>query len=319
MSARARIVSSALTAALTLAVALVPALASAQERGGGAVRLIAGDLQGQVIWIDDAVQDLRSLGFNDSASHVEIRSGRWELCPDGGYNGDCRVFGPGRHELPPGLRNRLSSLRPVGAGGAGGGPLPLPGRPQPGSRADVVLYEHPDFSGRRLAIDEAVRNLAERDFNDQASAVEILRGRWAFCRHADFGGECVVLGPGRFAFGRTMQDEISSVRPAGADDRGDIRGGAVGGDGGRRSDEPAGAVTLYDGDGRRGQELRVHEAVAHLRDLDFNDRAQWVEVHQSRWELCSNARFRGACVIYGPGRHRLPPALAGQLTSLRPR
>lgn len=313
MHARTLITSTSLAWALALAPALAPAPALAQDRGGGAVRLIASDLQGQVVWVDDAVEDLRSLGFNDSASHVEIRSGRWELCPDGGYNGACRVFGPGRHELPPDLRNRLSSLRPVGPGGAGGGPLPVPGRPQPVGRADVVLYEHPDFSGRRLLLDDAVRNLADRDFNDQTSAVDIQRGRWAFCRHADFGGDCVVLGPGRHALGRNMQDEVSSVRRVDGSDPGGSGGG------GWRPGGPEASVTLYDGDGRRSQPLRVNEAVAHLRELDFNDRAQWVEVHQGRWELCSGARFRGTCVTYGPGRHRLPPALAGQLSSLRPR
>lgn len=273
--------------------------------GMPAIVLVAGDLSGEERLVTDAIEDLRSQGFNDSTSHVDVRAGRWELCPDGGYQGACLVFGPGRHVLPPELRNRLSSLRPVGPGRGGlPAPLPDPIRPAPGM-ADLVLFEHPDFSGRRLALDRAAPNLAPLGFNDQASAVEIRRGRWQLCRHADYGGECVVLGPGRYALGQSMQDEVSSVRPLVGN------GGPAPG--------PALAVTLYDGPDGRGRSVVVERPVDNLRDLRFNDRALSVEVHGGRWELCSAAGFRGRCEVFGPGRHRLPNGLAGELSSLRPR
>ena len=270
---------------------------------GPGVLLIARDLHGQTLWVDRAVDDLRSQGFNDSASHADVHGGAWEFCADGGYAGPCRVLGPGRHALPPELRNRLSSLRPVGGGGGGGD----------GARGDIVLYEHADFRGRQLALSRSERNLGDRGFNDTASAVHVLRGRWELCRHADFGGDCAVLGPGRHELRGPMNDEVSSVRPvSGGGTGGGGWGGGGGGSGGR-------GVTLLDGDTRRASEVRVDEAVANLRDLDFNDRADAVVVHGGRWELCTDARFRGQCVTFGPGRHRLPPALAGTVSSLRPR
>lgn len=299
--------------AATTAIAALPAQAQPHRPGGPGVLLVANDLNGQTLWVDRAVENLARLGFNDSASHVDVQGGRWELCADGGFSGRCRVFGPGRHELPPDLRNRLSSLRPVGGGGGGGGfPPPPPGD----DRGDLVLYEHADFGGRRLGLDRAVRDLGDRGFNDTASAVAIRSGRWELCRHADYGGECRVYGPGRHRLDGAMNDEVSSVRPAGFGGGGGSGGGGGGGWGGGNGGR---GVTLIDGDTRRPSDVRVDEAVANLRDLDFNDRADTVIVHGGRWELCTDARYRGQCASFGPGRHRLPPSLAGAVSSLRPR
>lgn len=328
----------ALHLALPLALSLCVVLqAAAQPHDGrAAVQLIAGDLGGQSLWLDAAVENLQALAFNDSASHIEIRQGRWELCSDGGFGGVCQVFGPGRHELPPTLRNRLSSLRPTSA--TVGSPRP----PPPGAGGgDIVLYEHPDFSGRWLALSEPERNLATRDFNDTVSAVEIRRGRWELCRHADFGGDCIVLGPGRHTLQRRVQDEISSLRPLGGrgwngggwgDDRGRDEGhghhrdrdrdrgwdGGGGGSGGPH-DGPRRSVLLFEAEAGQGRSVRIDDAVPNLRDLDFNDRATSIEVQDGRWELCADAGFGAPCQTYGPGRYRLPPALAGRVSSLRPR
>lgn len=274
------------------AVAASPPPPPPLQVAGPGVLLIARDLQGQTLWVDRPVDNLARLGFNDSASHIEVHGGPWQLCDDAGFGGRCLVFAPGRHELPPALRNRLSSLRPAASGWP-------PGRPGDEERGDLVLYEHADFSGRQLGLDRAERNLADRGFNDRASAVVVRRGRWELCRHADFGGECRVYGPGSHRLDGGLNDAVSSVRPLG--------GGGAGG------------VTLVDSAGRRADEVRVDEAVANLRDLGFNDRADAVIVHGGRWELCTDARWRGQCVTLGPGRHRLPPALAGQVSSLRPR
>lgn len=307
MSRRMRPLTAALALAAALAGGSLPAQGQSDRPGPGpGVLLVARDLNGQTLWVDRAVENLARLGFNDSASHVEVQGGRWELCDDGGFSGRCLVFGPGRHELPPSLRNRLSSLRPAGGGGL---PPGLPGD----DRGDLVLYEHADFGGRRLGLDRAVRDLGDRGFNDMASAVTIRSGRWELCRHADFGGDCRVYGPGRHRLDGAINDEVSSVRPAGGFGGGGGGGGGWGGGNGGRG------VTLIDGDTRRPGDVRVGEAVANLRDLDFNDRADTVIVHGGRWELCTDARYRGQCASFGPGRHRLPPALAGAVSSLRPR
>lgn len=266
--------------------------------------LYAGDFNGPEVRVTEAVSDLRSRAFNDSAVAVDVVAGQWELCSDGGYAGECLRFGPGRHWLPPALRDRLSSLRPLGHAAA-----PQPGwggphRPWPDASPSIVFHEHANFTGQRLPLVSAAPNFVSLDFNDRASAVEVFRGRWQLCRHIDYQGECVVVGPGRYALGSPMSDAVSSARPLSG-----------------RGDQPlgmAGAVTLHDQANLRGRTALVEGPVSNLRELGFNDRTVAVEVHGGRWELCSRGDFRGQCITLGPGWHRLPPGLALELSSLRP-
>lgn len=268
----------------------------------------------------EAQRNLASIAFNDSATHAEVRSGVWELCSDGGFGGTCQRFAPGRHELPPSLRHRLSSLRPVD--GLAAQPvrppvLPVPpvspvrpdgpsfGQPWPGAAPAIVFYEHSNGNGRELPLSAAVANFHDAGFNDEASSVEVFRGRWQLCRDAGFGGECIVLGPGRHELQGRWNDAVSSVRPVG-----------------RQGDQPLGsrgAVTLHDQVALRGDTLQVDDAVNNLRYEGFNDRAVAIEVHGGRWQLCSDAGYRGQCRDFGPGWHRLPDDLARQVSSLRPR
>ena len=80
--------------------------------------------------------------------------------------------------------------------------------------AQVTLYENSDFGGRTLSTQRAVRNLADRGFNDRASSAVVTRDRWEVCSDSNFGGRCVVLRQGNYpslsAMG--MNDRVSSVR-----------------------------------------------------------------------------------------------------------
>ena len=81
--------------------------------------------------------------------------------------------------------------------------------------AQIVFYEHDGFNGRNFTAEGPVGNFERFGFNDRASSVVVLRERWEVCSEAGFGGNCVVLRPGRYpsmnAFG--LNDRISSVRP----------------------------------------------------------------------------------------------------------
>jgi len=128
-----------------------------------------------------------------------------------------------------------------------------------GARADLVLYQDDDFRGRSLATGQSVRNLADEGFNDRVSSVMIRSGNWLLCTDADFKGQCVTLGPGRYPSLRPMglNDSVSSLREA---DRRDGRW---------NEDRPPqihmddkrfgrvifdnGCMVFYDPPGRRGQ------------------------------------------------------------------
>lgn len=59
------------------------------------------------------VPDLDVRGFNDKARSMIINEGQWEMCVDGGFNGRCTVFSPGRYPDLGGLTTEISSLRRV--------------------------------------------------------------------------------------------------------------------------------------------------------------------------------------------------------------
>ncbi len=86
--------------------------------------------------------------------------------------------------------------------------------------AQVTFYSHPEFHGRQFSTDHTVRNMDWVGFNDRAASLVIDRGNWQMCEDADFGGRCVVLGPGEYPSlaNAGLQNQISSVRPAGYGD-----------------------------------------------------------------------------------------------------
>jgi hypothetical protein len=89
------------------------------RRGGWAqssVELYAGeDFTGPRTRLDRDVWSLERRGMNDRVSSVVVNEGRWELCTQRGYEGVCRVFGPGEYrELGRRMEDRVSSLRRVG-------------------------------------------------------------------------------------------------------------------------------------------------------------------------------------------------------------
>lgn len=159
---------------------------------------------GGTLDVREAQSNLSRVNFNDTASSIEVRRWRWQLCQHADYGGECQIFGPGRHALGGRLHDGVSSLRPV----FGPNDQPLP----PGG--GVMLWEHSDLKGRELMITEAVPNLGTLGFNDRASALEVLGGRWELCTDADYRGRCFLLEPGGpQAIPREFNDKLSSLRP----------------------------------------------------------------------------------------------------------
>jgi hypothetical protein len=207
-----------LNAALALAAPLV--FASAAQ--AGEITLYTHDnFGGPAVTVREQVPDLSSDGFNDRASSVRVRSGRWQLCENANFDGRCIVLGPGEYRKLEGFNDVLSSLREVGADGDRGDRGDRGhGRhdDQRGDRghgrggAPIVLYSQSRFNGAEVELRDDIRKLDRLDFNDQAGSVIIREGTWQLCDDADFRGKCVELSPGRYDNLRDMGDRISSVR-----------------------------------------------------------------------------------------------------------
>lgn len=264
--------------------------------------------------------DLSAWGLGRRTASVIVKRGQWEFCTQPNHGGTCITVGPGRYaELPSALRGNVASTRMAGRTNTGTPPVapqpqppqPLP-QPQPGVPGPVVpgfealsLFEESNFSGARVGLSGAVTHLSNHEFNDRARSIEIRRGRWQLCEHADFGGECQVLPPGRHVLQGRLHGKVSSLRPV---------------FGANNQPLPAfGGVVLYEHSDFTGRELMLSQVTTNLNAHNFNDRVSSIEVLAGRWEFCTDADFSGRCFVLGPGRHNLDKSLNDKISSLRPR
>jgi hypothetical protein len=149
----------------------------------------ARNFQGYLASLTVPTRDFDPLGFNDRVASIVVRRGSWEFCTDGDYRGTCRIYGPGQYaSLPAGQDDAYSSARPVHRGQPGGAT----------SKARIVLFEYPDFSGRSIALDSNARDLTLAGFNDRTESLVVERGRWRLCTDANGEGTCREVGPGNY-------------------------------------------------------------------------------------------------------------------------
>lgn len=84
--------------------------------------------------------------------------------------------------------------------------------------------------------------------------------------------------------------------------------------------QAAAQIVLYEHDGFAGRSFTAEKQVGNLERFGFNDRASSIVVLRDRWEVCSDARFQGGCVVVRPGRY---PSLSSlglndRVSSIRP-
>ena len=190
------------------------------QQGGRNVPVMlynSANFGGRNMAVQREVRDLERAGFNDQAESMVIRSGQWEFCEDRDYGGRCRVYGPGEYRrLDRDMRRSISSIRMVGRDtnrgrdrgyGYGNG-----GRDEGTRRDGVELFSSPGFSGDRVPVRDEIRTLEQMNFNDRAGSLIVTSGTWEFCEHADFRGQCMTYGPGRYDRLGALQFQISSMR-----------------------------------------------------------------------------------------------------------
>jgi uncharacterized protein YcfJ len=150
--------------------------------------------------------------------------------------------------------------------------------------ADVIFYEHDGFQGRSFRSAKQINNFERAGFNDRASSVIVLNDRWEACEHARFGGQCVVLRPGRYPSLSAMglNDRVSSVRIVQRNARVDDR---------RYAPPP---IPVYD-NRRRGNERLYEAQVTSVRAVvGPPEQRCWVDREQVQDR--GNANVPGAIV-----------------------
>jgi len=245
--------------------------------------------QGRAFTADAPVSDFRRSGFNDRASSAVVSGGRWEVCPETRFDGQCAILLPGRYPslAAAGLNDRVSSARKVSD------ERPVP---PPVQAIQIVFYEGEGFQGRTFTADAPVADLRRAGFNDRASSAVVSGGRWEVCPETRFDGQCAILLPGRYPSlaAAGLNDRVSSVRMVNAE---------------RPAPPPvqSSEIVFYESEGFQGRTFSADTPVADLRRAGFNDRASSAVVSGSRWEVCDDTEFSGSCTVLRPGQY---PSLA---------
>lgn len=158
-----------------------------------------------------AVSNLQADSWNDRISSLTI-SGTWEVCRDADYR-NCEIFERDISDLRSyRMNDEISSLRPARGQG-------------------ITVFDDIRYGGGNQTFTGAVPNLDRMSWNDRISSFQ-LSGAWEVCRDADYRN-CQEFErdiDDLRSFG--LNDQISSMRPAGET-------GSGGRPGGGRPDGPA--------------------------------------------------------------------------------
>ena len=290
-------------------VAPIPAPLAAER---GSIELFGQrGFRGRAITLDRDAGSLDAYDFNDRASSVVVREGRWELCTDAVFRGTCRVFEPGQYAELGALANNISSARMLHARPderatvvVPAVPAPVVVAPQP-APPRIVLFDRDEFRGRSLTVTDDLGDLGRSNFNNDPASIVVESGTWEVCSDAFYRGRCQILPPGEYRrLDAAMYRSISSVRPAGVEY------------GGRERPAVA-AVELFEGINFDGRRTGIERDMPSLDARNFNDRASSMIIHEGQWEVCRDAGYNGRCNVFGPGRYADLGRMNNEISSMR--
>jgi hypothetical protein len=170
----------------------------------------------------------------DQSKSIVVRSGRWQVCSQPNFQGDCQVLDRGQYaSLPQELNGRIESVREVTQVAEAersnrwrydgqrwaqrddwradrGGNDERRGDAYSG-RAAIVLFAE----GNSTRYDRDVDNFVRTPYRDGAESMVIREGRWEICALPDYRGFCRVYEPGRYANLGRFSNQIGSMRRIG--------------------------------------------------------------------------------------------------------
>lgn len=275
------------------------------------------NFDGRQVTLRGYTANLANIGFHDQASSIVVSSGRWEVCTQPDFKGDCVTLNRGEYPvLDQRLNHRIESAREVGSFAEEKGPYSRYGR------GSIELFGQPGFAGRTMTLDRDAPTLEGSGFNDRASSMVVTEGTWQLCSDEGYAGTCRNYAPGRYPdLGYGMVKSVSSARLVRAHREAPavLSGGYE-----RPSDGPGrdgmGRVTLFSGDNFRGESVALSGANGSLDRSGFDDTAASMVVEGGRWMFCTEEYFRGECKVVGPGQYRglRDAGLHRSISSVRP-
>lgn len=323
---------------------LNPAPSASASSGAGLIEFFEGlNFTGPSIRLDRDSFNFANSGFNDRASSVIVHAGTWDICNDPDYRGSCRNLPPGRYaDLGYSMSRNVSSARVTSAGtgtttspyvigGYDGGPPVQTGTSSPAAPAAlkgrVVLYDAEGFVGRNIAFIENMVDLQSTGFNDQSLSAVVESGHWEVCSDSQFRGNCQVLEPGLHRrLDPVVARNVSSARLVVGSSRGRGGRGLVGVGGAAGASSPTTAsqpvsppvlIEFFEHDGFSGRKFSVTADESDFGPRGFNDTASSLVIHVGQWQVCTDARYSGQCVVFGPGQYASLGGLNDKISSTR--
>ena len=171
-----------------------------------------------------------------------------------------------------------------------------------------------------MTLDNDIDNLRNSGFNDRIQSMRVFGGNWEACEDRDFGGSCMVFGPGDYRrLPPQLDRSISSLRRVGEPSwNGLVPGGGayvVMDQGAGRSRHP---VWLYEHSNFNGRTVRATGDVADLGSSGLNDATSSIFISFGTWQFCEDSNYRGRCLTLGPGQYNeMPPGMNDSISSFR--
>jgi hypothetical protein len=95
-----------------LAAALAAVFFTGAAQAGEIVIHKQANFGGGALTLRDDKPSLQGTGFYDQASSIEVKSGRWQVCSQPDFNGDCMTLESGKYAtLDPKINHRIESVR----------------------------------------------------------------------------------------------------------------------------------------------------------------------------------------------------------------
>jgi len=180
------------------------------------------NFDGESLSLNGDFRDLNKRGFQDQIASVVVQSGRWQLCTQPEFRGDCVTLDRGEYpRLEERLFHRVESARLVEERNVEAprrrdyAEAPRTSRWRRGAESSIELYSRPGFEGRAARVEEDANTLAGTGLDRRVFSVIVNDGSWQVCSQPNYGGYCRVLEPGQYEDLGRMAGQIGSVRQVG--------------------------------------------------------------------------------------------------------
>ena len=183
--------------------------------------------------------NLQGTGVYDQSKSVVVRSGRWQLCSQPNFQGDCQVLGAGQYaSLPAELNGRIESLREVTQVADARSRWDYTGREwreradwrarremardedtayerrygyRYGGRGAISLFAE----GNATRYDRDIDSMRGTAFQEGADRIVVREGVWEVCAQPGYRGICRQYEPGVYTNLGRFNTQIGSIRRIG--------------------------------------------------------------------------------------------------------